>query len=554
MLTSSSSSLQPPLSPQIITPHSSPPFSTDVLVVEPDLPVQSQFIPNDRRWSLQWGPIRVKAPAAWDKTTGPPSATPGPTVCVIDSGVDYTHQDLKDNIHPLIGWNTITQSNDPMDDSGHGTHVSGIIGAIGNNNLGVAGMIWNTKILACKFLNEKGIGSISGIIECLDFCLRNNATISNNSYGLYGLDRRSSVLKTAIDNATKKGHLFVTAAGNKGINNDYDLSPVFPAAFNVPGSITVAAIDQQDNLASFSCYGQSSVHIAAPGNDILSTYPGNWLAYLSGTSMAAPMVAGTAALLKSRAGSKLTNAQIRDIILSSAAPLAALRPKIKGGLLNVNAAMNAVDRALVKLATLPSPPPPPSNSLSVAPKPVKKRRKRPFLFKKRKPPAPKTPASKPTTTTTKKPTIPKFGKAIKELIRAKVTVAGSSCQDFIDNGKKSFVQTAKKLARTPVSDIKVSCSVGLKGKQNSRLTITMAIDANRPIIAGANIKKAIGSGSFASALKKKLRNRFRVIQKSNKRGHNNKVGGLSSSKNTADVKLFSHTLSKRRRWINSKRK
>ena len=517
--------------------------------------MQSQFIPNDRRWSLQWGPIRVKAPAAWDKTTGPPSATPGPTVCVIDSGVDYTHQELKDNIHPLIGWNTITQSNDPMDDSGHGTHVSGIIGAIGNNNVGVAGMIWNTKILACKFLNEKGIGSISGIIECLDFCLRNNATISNNSYGLYGLDRRSSVLKTAIDNATKKGHLFVTAAGNKGINNDYDLSPVFPAAFNVPGSITVAAIDQQDNLAAFSCFGQSSVHIAAPGNDILSTYPGNWLAYLSGTSMAAPMVAGTAALLKSRAGSKLTNSQIRDIILSSAAPLAALKPKIKGGLLNVNAAMNAVDRALVKLAALSSPPPPPPlpSPLSVTPKPVKKRRKRPFIFKKRKPLAPKTPASKPATTT-KKPTISKFRKAMKELIRAKVTVAGSSCRDFIDNGKKSFVQTAKKLAGTPVSDIKVSCSVGLKGKQNSRLTITMAIDANRPIIAEANIKKAIGSGSFASALKKKLRNRFRVIQKSNKRGDNNKVGGSSSSKNKADVKLFSHTLFKRRRWINSKGK
>lgn len=436
-----------------------------------------------------------------------------------------------------------------MDDSGHGTHVSGIIGAMGNNNLGVAGMIWNTQILACKFLNGQGIGSISGIIECLDFCLRNNATISNNSYGLYGLDKRSSVLKAAIDNATKKGHLFVTAAGNKGINNDYDLSPVFPAAFNVPGTITVAAIDQRDNLASFSCYGQSSVHIAAPGSDILSTYPGDWLAYLSGTSMAAPMVAGTAALLKSRAGNKLTNAQIRGIILSSAAPLAALKPKIKGGLLDVDAAMAAVDRALERMAILPSPPPPPPtpSPLPVTPKPVKKRRKRPSFFNRKSP----APTSK---STTKKPTVPSLREAVKDLIRAKLTVAGSSCQDFIDNGKRSFVQTAKKLARTPVSNIKISCAVGLKGKQSSRLTITMTIDADRPILAGANIKKAIGSGSFASALKKKLRNRFRVIQNSTKRGDNNQVNGSSSSssKDTADVKFFSHTLFKRRRWITSR--
>lgn len=176
-----------------------------------------------------------------------------------------------------------------MDDHGHGTHCAGIIGAAGNNTLGMAGASWQVGLLGCKFMDSTGVGYMSGIIKCIDFCLRNNATISSNSYALQGVDRDSSVLRDAIEQAAAQDHLFIAAAGNDGQNNDLDDSPSFPAAFELGNMISVAALEEDMNgnfvLSAYSNYGNRTTHVAAPGTDIISAWPGGWLAYLSGTSM-----------------------------------------------------------------------------------------------------------------------------------------------------------------------------------------------------------------------------------------------------------------------------
>jgi subtilisin family serine protease len=227
-------------------------------------------------------------------------------VAVIDTGVDVTHPDLAPNILPgknfAMGLSSEDpRADDPMDDNGHGTHVSGTIAALGSNNIGVAGIAWKAKILPLKFLNEDGSGYLADAIRAINYMvyakksLGMNIKISNNSWGD---DHYSESLFQAIAMARDAGILFVAAAGNDSSDNDAYGS--YPANYNLSNVISVGAYDKELMLSYFSNYGNHSVDIAAPGSRIASTYLGGGYAFLSGSSMAAPHVSGTLALLASK--------------------------------------------------------------------------------------------------------------------------------------------------------------------------------------------------------------------------------------------------------------
>ncbi len=283
----------------------------------PNYQVRISATPNDPRfgelWGLQNNAGGANAQAAWDSTTG----TQDVVVAVIDTGVDYNHQDLSANmwvntgeipsngldddgngyVDDIHGYNAVANNGNPFDDNAHGTHCAGTIGGRGNNGIGVAGINWQVKIMALKFLSATGSGSLSDAIEAINYMvtMKNrgvNVRVANNSWGGGGY---SSTLASAISRANDAGIVFAAAAGNE--SNDNDASPSYPASYNYPNVVSVAAIDVNANLANFSNYGASSVDIAAPGVQILSTIPGNTYAKYSGTSMATPHVSGALALL-----------------------------------------------------------------------------------------------------------------------------------------------------------------------------------------------------------------------------------------------------------------
>jgi len=276
-------------------------------------------IPNDPFFSYLYGlhntgqtegteDADIDAPEAWVTTTGSSSVV----VAVIDTGVDYSHPDLAANIwtDPVTGYHGYdyaNNDNDPMDDHGHGTHCAGTIGAVGNNGVGVAGVNWNVKIMALKFLDSSGSGYISNAISAIQYANSHGAQVISDSWGGAG---NSQALKDAIDASSA---VVVCAAGNNGVNTD--TSPQYPSAYPSNNIIAVAATDDNDNLASFSNYGATSVDVAAPGVSIYSTYPGNLYTTMSGTSMATPHVAGVAALVKAAAPS-YTAAQIKTTIMN----------------------------------------------------------------------------------------------------------------------------------------------------------------------------------------------------------------------------------------------
>jgi subtilisin family serine protease len=233
-------------------------------------------------------------------------------VAVIDSGVDYEHPDLEDNmwtnseeiagnskdddgngyVDDVYGYDWIDSDSDPMDDNSHGTHVAGIIGAVGDNSLGVTGVSPEVSIMALRFMDADGNGTTSGVAQAITYAADNGADIINASFA----GTSSSVLmEEAIEYASDKGVLFVAAAGNSGEDND--ATPSYPASYDIDNILAVAATDSDDELASFSNYGETSVDMAAPGVSILSTVPGEDYETMSGTSMATPHVAGAAAVL-----------------------------------------------------------------------------------------------------------------------------------------------------------------------------------------------------------------------------------------------------------------
>jgi len=236
----------------------------------------------------------------------------------------------------LIGWNYVSNNNNPMDNNGHGTNVSGILGATGNNGAGVAGVDWNVQIMPVKFLDANGYGSVSNFIQALNYAVSHGAKIANNSWE--GAPY-STALYDAFLNAQQHGVISVAAAGNEGANNDY--SPDYPASLSqrLSSVVAVAATTNTDQLAPFSNYGPHSVALAAPGVNILSPVLGGRYEAMSGTSMAAPEVAGAMALVWGLHPT-WSYGQVINQVLSTTDKLPSLQGKVKsGGRLDLAAAV-----------------------------------------------------------------------------------------------------------------------------------------------------------------------------------------------------------------------
>ncbi len=222
------------------------------------------------------------------------------------NGIDDDGNDYIDDVH---GWDFIEGDNDPTDDNDHETFVAGIIGAVGNNGIGVTGINWECDIVVLKVLDVDGNSFMNSVIDAVQYCVDNNITVSNNSYGTFAFSQDH---KDAIENDQSIGHIFVAAAGNDGTSND--VIRFYPASYNLPNIIAVAATDNNDNIADFpfggSNFGLESVDIGAPGLNIYSTNHTPNYRYWSGTSFASPHVAGVVALLRS----KMTNLTWNEII------------------------------------------------------------------------------------------------------------------------------------------------------------------------------------------------------------------------------------------------
>ena len=334
--------------------------------VEPNYVMHATRLPNDRGFGEQWG-LRnvgqyggtpgadVHATDAWNATTGA-----GVIVAVVDTGVDYNHPDLAANmwtnpsdppngvdddgdgfVDDVHGADFINGDSNPDDDAGHGTHVAGIIGAKGNNGLGVTGVNWDAKIMALKFLDANGAGNTADAANAIDYAVNHGARVINASWGGPAF---SQALFQAVKRAGDKGVLFVAAAGNDGQNAD--VSPDYPAAFDLPNVISVAASDRNDKLLDFSNYGPHSVDLAAPGDDIYSTVPplsdASGYESFSGTSMATPFVTGAAALYLSRAP-QATPDQVKAALLQNVDQSPAFAGKlVSGGRLDIAKALGAV--------------------------------------------------------------------------------------------------------------------------------------------------------------------------------------------------------------------
>jgi thermitase len=282
----------------------------------------------------------VDAESAWNITRGSKKIV----IAVIDTGIDYTHPDLKNNlwvnekeipgngldddgngyIDDVYGWNAQKDNGDPMDGNSHGTHCAGTIGAEHNNGIGVAGVMGDVSLMAVKFLSDSGSGSLADAIEAIDYATKMNVDIMSNSWGGGGF---SQALEDSIKAAKNKGIIFVAAAGNNGTNND--TAPTYPSNYQVDNVISVASHTAQDTLSSFSCFGKRTVHVAAPGSNVLSTTPNNQYKVLSGTSMATPHVSGVIGLLLAESG-RLPVLEVRNRLMATSSPSQAYRKTTKG--------------------------------------------------------------------------------------------------------------------------------------------------------------------------------------------------------------------------------
>lgn len=266
--------------------------------------------------------------SAWDMTTGSSDII----VAVIDTGIDYNHPDLKDNmwVNPdptaedVHGYNFAAKTPNPMDGNGHGTHCAGVIGAT-HNALGIRGVMANVKLMAVKFLSDSGRGETADAIASIDYAVENGAHVLSNSWGGGG---RSEALKEAIVRANEAGVVFVAAAGNSRADNDTTNS--FPANYKVDNVISVGAMDARGNKASFTNYGKESVHVFAPGVNIYSTVQNGGYKSLSGTSMAAPFVSGIVGLLISQE-STLSTTEITQRVVGTSVNESSLIPYAQSG-------------------------------------------------------------------------------------------------------------------------------------------------------------------------------------------------------------------------------
>lgn len=336
--------------------------------VQPDFTLTLSSVPNDPRYFEQWGlnnlggyqglrDADIDATDAWAAgNTGNPSFV----VAVVDSGMDLTHPDLRANlwtnpneipgngidddgngfIDDVHGWDFFDGDNDPSDANGHGTHVAGTIGAVGNNSIGVTGVAWNIKLMPLKIGGAGPSVDTSAAIKAIDYAVRMGVKVSNHSWGGSGIN---AALETAIRNARNAGHLIVAAAGNDG--RDTNQVPVIPANIDLDNIISVAASTRQDTLAGFSNFGSTSVDLAAPGEGILSTYLCGSYKVLDGTSMASPHVAAAAALVWQKFPN-LTYLEVRQKLFDSVDVLPAFQGvTVTGGRLNLARALDVVPSA-----------------------------------------------------------------------------------------------------------------------------------------------------------------------------------------------------------------
>jgi subtilisin family serine protease len=355
----------------------------EIQFAEKNYLIKIQNIPNDTYYGNLWGlnntgkkdqsgnigkiGADISAQKAWDITTGSETII----VAVIDTGVDINHPDLMNNIwtnpneipnngidddnngfiDDVNGWNFSENNNDVSDPEGHGTHCAGIIGAVGNNSLGVTGVNWNIQIMPIKL---KDPWTLYLEAQAVYYASNMGASVINCSYGDYNY---SNIAKTAYESSSA---IIICASGNETINND--LKPSYPCNYNIPNIVSVASTNNQDELSSFSNYGVKTVHLGAPGEDIYSTFPralihkGNLpYRYMSGTSMAAPYVSGVCALIKA-VNPNLNNVQIKDVLLNSVDPLSSLNGKVlTGGRLNAyQAVLNAQNTVLSPFSTIQS--------------------------------------------------------------------------------------------------------------------------------------------------------------------------------------------------------
>lgn len=336
---------------------------------EPDKMWRSTGMPDDPLIDRQWhissesfqGRRDVYAPEGWNVRHSAQDIVVG----VLDSGMDWQHEDLVDNVwqnlaedadgdghvlewvngswvmdpgdlngidddgngyvDDLIGWDFVNDDNDPFDDhfAGHGTHVSGIIGAVGNNATGVSGIAWDIQLMALKFLDEQGTGYTSDAIEALAYARAMGADVTNNSWGA---PIKSQALEVEIQQNTAEGQLFIAAAGNN-YGNDNDVVPFFPASYPNPLIVSVTSINPLQEISVFANFGAESVDIAAPGTAIYSTLPGNQYGFFSGTSMAAPIVTGGIALLMQEGNGLLGPTAIVSRLQQAAEPTSDLASK-----------------------------------------------------------------------------------------------------------------------------------------------------------------------------------------------------------------------------------
>ncbi|MCC6235373.1 MAG: S8 family serine peptidase, partial [Verrucomicrobiales bacterium] len=339
-----------------------------VLAVEPNHRYQlhtaaesaAARLPDDPQLTRLYGLASIGAPEVWGRTVGSTNVV----VAILDTGVDVTHPDLAANIwrnrreipgngrdDDANGWidddrgvDVVEGDGDPNDEAGHGTHVAGTIGAVGNNALGVSGVCWNVSLLPVRVGKADGFGTTDQLVAAFDYVVAlrergENVRVINCSWG-GGFP--SFALNEAVAAAGAAGVLVVCSAGND--RQDNDLLPVYPACFDVPQILSVASSTSCDDASSFSNFGRTTVDLAAPGSGILSTFRGGArYAVLSGTSMASPHVAGAAALLLAHRPN-LTVDALRTLILSSVDVLPAWAGRVvSGGRLNLARALAAAD-------------------------------------------------------------------------------------------------------------------------------------------------------------------------------------------------------------------